>query len=510
MKVDSPDSFEKFSDPFSSGESLRNRSVRGAFYMATVGGIEFAIRLSATLILVRILAPEDFGLVAMVLAFTGLADIFKDLGLGTATIQRKSISHHQISSLFWINVICGVLVMLAFCAMSPGFSWFYGETRLLAITCVLASTILLGGMTVQHEALLLRQMAQGSLANIRLAATFLSSCLAIALAVDGLSYWALIVREVARSFIYLLGVWWSCRWLPALLMHINDVRGFLNFGRDMTLTNVVFAVVARIDGVLVGKFFGADALGIYRQAENLVSTPIERFNEPLFSISQSGLSSIQSDPDRYRRYYQRVVGFIALVTVPLGVFVAIYSYDVTRLALGEKWLAATPFVSAFGVAAALKPTIASTAIVALTLGRSKVLLGLGLLHSLVLIVFLMVGLYWGALGIALAHIGATVCMIPLRLYYGFRGSPISVRTLLFAIKIQLGASAFMAASLVIFRASFSIEDYFYDLLAGCAIGAATYSLPFVLLPCGRVELRRMLQDVRGSLLSKETATGLSP
>lgn len=503
-----PDSFEKFSDPLSSGEGLRHRSVRGAFFMGTAGAIEFVVRLGSTLILVRILTPEDFGLVAMVLVFTGLADIFKDLGLGMATIQRKSITHHEISSLFWINVTCGGLATLALCAMSPAVSWFYGDGRLIAVTCALASTIFFGGITVQHEALLVRKMEQGTLAYIRLLATVFSSCLGIVLAVDGLSYWALVVREVSRSFIYLLWVWWSCRWLPALLLHIKDVKGFLNFGRDVTLTTIVFEVIKRIDGLLVGKFFGPDALGIYRQAENLVSTPIEQFHAPLFSVSQSGLSSLQSDPDRYRRYYQRVVGFIAMVTMPLGVFVATHSEDITLLALGEKWLPAAPFLIAFAVAAAVKPTIASTAIVLLTLGRSRVLLGLGLLHSLVFILFLIVGVFWGALGIAVAHVGATVITIAPRLYYGFKGSPISVGAFFSATRFPIGSSAFMAVSLIMFRLNVIIEDTFNSLLTGCVIGLTTYLLPWILLPSGRAELRMILHDVRSSLLSRWTATAL--
>lgn len=490
-------------------ESLRRKSVRGAFFMATAGGIEFAVRLAATLILARILAPEDFGLVAMVMAITSLVESVKDLGLGTATVQRKDITHREISSLFWINVTVGGILALVFLAISPAISWFYGDGRLIAITLPLATTLLWGGMAVQHEALLNRQMKQGPLAFIRLFSTVLSSCLGIALAYGGLGYWALIVREVARSFIYLLGVWWFCGWTPAFTCRPKEVRGFLSFGQDLTVTNLVISIISKIDGVLVGKFFGPIALGAYRQAQNLIMTPIEQFNAPIFSVAQPGLSQLQADPDRYRVYYQRVVGFVALVTMPLGVFVAAYPEEITLLVLGEKWLQAAPFLGVFAIASSVRPTIATSAIVLVTLGRSRVLLGLGLVHTLVLAILMIAGLPWGALGIAVALVATSVVTAPLKLYYSFKASPVTLGSFWSAIRMSMASSVFMGVSLIAFRFMVPIEYPLPRLLAGCALGATTLLLPWLLLPFGRAELRLILQDVKSSLLRRSVQAGPS-
>jgi len=506
MKSDNPDSFERFANPFTSGEGLRNKSVRGAFFMASAGGIEFAVRLGATLILARILAPEDFGLVAMVTALTGIADIVRDFGLGTATVQRKGITHREISSLFWINVTSGGLVALAFCALTPVISWFYGDARLMLITVPLATTLLWGGMAVQHEALLSRQLKQGPLAFNRLFATVLSACLGIGLAFVGFGYWSLVVREVSKSLINLLGVWWFCRWVPAFLLRPKEVSRFLSFGRDLSLTDVFIKIIQMIDGVLIGKFFGPIALGGYRQAQNLIMAPVEQFNAPVFSVAQPGLSSLQSDPDRYRCYYQRVVGFVAMVTMPFGVFAAAYPEEITLLVLGEKWLQVAPFVGVFAVAVALRPTIATTAIVLITLGRSRVLLKLGLAHGLVLAILVIAGLPWGALGIAVAHVATSVFTIPLKLHYSFKGSPVTLGSFWSAIRMPLASSVIMGVSLIVFRFTFPIAHSLPSLLAGCAIGATTYLLPWLLLPSGRAELRLILQDVQNAVLRRPIPT----
>jgi PST family polysaccharide transporter len=509
MKSNNADSFEKFASPFTSGDVLRRKSVRGAFFMASAGGVEFAVRLVATLILARILAPEDFGLVAMVMVLTGLLDMGKDFGLGTATIQRKSITHREVSSLFWINVSFGGLLMLAFWAMTPVISWFYGDSRLILIALPLATTLLWGGMAVQHEALLNRQLKQGPLAFNRLLATLLSSCGGIVLALVGFGYWSLVVREVARSLIYLLGVHCFCRWRPALLFRPKEVREFLRFGKDLTFTFFAISIFSRLDGVLVGKFFGPEALGSYRQAQSLIMTPVEQLNAPVFSVAEPGLCSLQSEPDRYRRYYQRIVGFVSMVTMPIGVFAAVYPEDLTLVVLGEKWLMAAPFLGIFAVATALRPTIATTGIVLVTRGRSKVLLGLTLVHGLVQTLLMIAGIPWGALGIAVAQVATSFITLPLNLYYSFKGGPVTFRSFWSAIRMSLVSSVFMGVSLIVFRLTFPIAHSLPSLLAGSAIGATAYLLPWILLSSGRDQLSLILQDVKNSLSRRPLLTETS-
>ena len=148
---------KKFSHVFETDHlraGLEGRSVRGGVLTLTSQGAQFLIQTLATVVLARLLVPADFGLVAMVTAVTGLAATFADLGLSEATIQRKEISHGQISILFWINVAIGVGLMLLTAALAPALAWFYGEPRLKNITLLLSLTFLISGLRVQHDALL--------------------------------------------------------------------------------------------------------------------------------------------------------------------------------------------------------------------------------------------------------------------------------------------------------------------------------------------------------------------
>jgi PST family polysaccharide transporter len=247
------------------------------------------------------------------------------LGLSTATVQAPKITDGQCSNLFWINVGAGLLFAGTVVALSPAIVTFYGDERLHQIALVISLSFLFMGLTVQHEALLRRQMKLPQIAANRLVAALVSISLAIGLALAGYGYWALVWKEVVRALITASGTWILCPWLPTLPSRHVKMDRLLGFGRDMTLTQLLLAVSAQLDSLLMGRYVGAVVLGFYRQAYNLMMGPIERLRSPIYTVSQPGLSVLQREPARYRRYYRRILFIASFVTIPLGVFAIVYS-----------------------------------------------------------------------------------------------------------------------------------------------------------------------------------------
>ena len=211
-------------------------------------------------ILARLLMPEHFGLVGMILALTAAAELFRDLGLATVTIKEKNITHDQISALFWINVGVGVGLLLIFAGAAPAISWFYDDTRLLWVAGAISSTFLFGGLTIQHQALLRRNMKFTQLAAIQLISTGLSILISIILAWKGFGYWALVWREIVRSVATAVGVWLLCRWLPGIPKFGADVRKMFRSGSHVTGFNVLVFGSRSLDQILLGKFWGQNLL----------------------------------------------------------------------------------------------------------------------------------------------------------------------------------------------------------------------------------------------------------
>ncbi len=172
-------------------KDLARRTIRGGAVTLTAQGAKFVLRMGSMAVLARLLTPADFGVIAMVTVITGFVEMFKDAGLSTATVQRATITHAQISTLFWINVALSVGVTATVAGLAPAIAWFYDDPRLTAVTLTLAGTMIFGGLAVQPQALLRRQMQFGRLATIEIASLVAGIGTACAMAVQGFGYWGL-------------------------------------------------------------------------------------------------------------------------------------------------------------------------------------------------------------------------------------------------------------------------------------------------------------------------------
>jgi PST family polysaccharide transporter len=466
--------------------------------MVSGGSIDFIIRLVSTFLLARLLSPADFGLVAMVISVTAIAEQFSDFGLSTATIQCRDLSHRQVSNLFWINVGAGCLLSLLICALAPGIAKFYRNPGLVPMTLAISTTFFWGGLTVQHQALLSRQLKQADLAIIRLSASFLSLVVAIVLAINHFGVWSLVWREVTRAFFVAAGMWLFCRWIPGWPRRNVKIGGFLRYGSHITLSQLAIASLSQLDRFVIGRFFGASPLGLYRQAQQLIMAPIDHLNAPVYSVSSPSLSILQPDPERYRRYYQRLALVIALATMPLGLFIAIFAQEITHVLLGPKWIDATIFLQIFGLVAFLKPSLDTSAVVMLTYGLSRRLFMLSVIYGFLSAAFILAGFCWGAVGVALSNVVAIgVLMLP-RLYFSFRRTPVTVSAFFSAISTPAIASAVMAGALLVFRDFISHYGMSVALFSGLGFGAAIYTAVVLLLPRGRREVIPLASAVLGS------------
>src|SRR6266850_60555 len=209
---------------------IGERTVRGGLVMMSAHGLKFTLSIVATAIMARLLEPQDYGLIGMVGVALNFVSLFKDMGLNFATIQRAEINFQQISTLFWINVSMSLLITMLTVAIAPIIAWFYGEPRLTMIAVVLAAGFIFGGLAVQHEALLRRQMRFFALSTIALASMIAGYAVGITLALSGFHYWALVYSQLALLAANMLGVLLVCRWRPGRPRLDLGMRSMLSFG----------------------------------------------------------------------------------------------------------------------------------------------------------------------------------------------------------------------------------------------------------------------------------------
>jgi len=485
---------------------LRSRSVRGGVVTLSNQAGKFFLTLGSTALLARLLTPEDFGLIAMVLSVIGFIGNFKDMGLATATVQRAEISHGEVSTLFWINLTISIALMSATAALAPALAWFYNEPRLTEMTLVLAGTIVFSGLTVQHQALLKRQMRFAALAAIEFTSLFIGVTSAVIAALSGLGYWSLVFVPVMKEVCTTIGVWIACGWRPGKPARRTGVRSLISFGAHLTGFNLVNYVARSLDKVLIGRQIGAAPLGLYNKAYQLVLLPMQQINTPLTSVAVPTLSRLQNDPERYRAFYRRGVMLTVSVGMPAVAFLFVDAYKAVLTILGSQWTDSVPIFRALGPAAFIGTFNVATGWVYISLGLTRRQFAWGLFASTVIILGYFIGLRWGVIGIAASlSISLAVLRLPAILYC-FRVAHPTLRDLGAALWRPTVASLAAAAGLHFLSLLLPAGP---NILIGLFIDFVIYSILYILiwvgLPGGRTAASIMLNLLRDS--TKPPSTG---
>jgi PST family polysaccharide transporter len=480
---------------------LRGRSVRSGAVTLVSQAIRFIVQLTSAVILGRLLTPQDFGLIAMVTAITGFLSMFKDFGLATATVQRDDLTHAQVSTLFWVNAGIGGLLMLGTIASAPLLAKFYSEPRLFWITVVSGVGFLLSGVTVQHRALLRRQMRFAVLTSIDTSAFAVGVMLAIIIAWLGAGYWALVCLPLGMELTTVPAVWLACRWRPGLPSRENAVGGLLRFGGHLTVVEILMYLGSNVDNVLIGRFYGAGPLGQYSRAYSLLTLPLQQIAGPLATVAMPALSRLQHDPARLRNALLSLQQVIALIMIPLVAFMIATSDWLVRVALGPQWEDAGKLFAILGFAALAESLGNAGYCLLTTVGRVDRLLRWGILSTVATVSAIVAGLPWGPRGVAIGY-AVTSLLIRTPLMFWIAGSVSSVRTNDFyrVMTPFMFGSIVLLAALEWFRWQVIITEPVWGLLSAAGVAVPIYLGVLWILPPGRralLNLRDNLALLRG-------------
>ena len=406
---------------------LKERTIRGGAARLASQVASLALRTVALVVLARLLDPKDFGLVGMVTAFTGILTWFRDFGLSAAAVQRVDITADQHSTLFWINVLFGALLMLVTVAAAPAIAAFYHQPSLLWVTVVLGTAFLFNAVGIQHSALLQRQMRFTAMAAISLASLMAGTAVAIAGAAIGYGYWALVASLVITPLVASIGFWLATGWVPGAPRRRAGVRSMMHFGGTLTLNGIVAYVGFNADKVMIGRFLGVDAVGIYGRGFQLINMPIDNLNAAVGEVAFSALSRVQNDPVRLRSYFLKGFSFVLGLTLPVTIACALFADDLVLVLLGPKWRAATEIVRL------LAPTIAVMAVInpmgwlISSLGLVRRSLKIALVFSPLMILGCLMGLPYGVTGVAFAYSAVMVLWVVPHVAWCVHGTAISLR-----------------------------------------------------------------------------------
>jgi PST family polysaccharide transporter len=416
---------------------------------------KFVLNLGSNIILARLLTPQDYGLIGMVTAITSFVGLFNDIGLSTATVQKAKINHEQVSTLFWVNVMLSLGTTLVTVALAPAIAWFYGEPRLIGITLFLASAFIFAGLSVQHQALLQRQMRFTTLAIIDIISMLVSVVTAIIAAWLGASYWALVIMQLTLVISYSAGRWLMCGWIPGLPAWSSGVRSMIALGGNLTGFNILNYFSRNLDNILIGRVWGAGALGLYSKAYNLMMLPLQQINSPITAVAVPGLSLLQAEPQEFRNHYLKALSLITACTTPIVLLMLILAPELVELLLGSQWSQVSVIFQLLGLSALCQPITNTSGWLYIATGRTDRMFRWGIFSSSLLVMSFIIGLPYGVMGVALSYSIAKLIQTLPCMYYATRNTAITLLDLLNAVKQPFLAS--FLAGLVAFGIKVLIE-----------------------------------------------------
>lgn len=403
----------------------------------------FLFQTAGAIMLARLLSPKDFGLVAMVTAFSTWIMNFGINGFTEYIIQKHDIDAGEISSIFWLHLFLATTLYLGFVLFGLFLVNFYEEPVLAKIVPAIASSFILYALCTCHFAVLQKEMKYGSFAAIQLVSVVVSTVLSVLVAFKGLGFWAIVTRQLSLPVVSVVGCWMISSWTPRLPKRLSDAFMALKYAIKIYCNFSLSYLITNIDKVFVGRYYGPNVLGNYDRAYYLSQMPAEQLIRPLTSVALATLSRLKGDTERFLRYYTKAVSAVSFLGTVAALVLMLTAQDLVLFLLGPAWtetgwalMALTPGIAALMVSGTISW-------LHLSLGTPDRWLKWNIFASIFTIVAFALALPYGIVAVSIAYSAKTYFLLIPGLWYA--GRPIQLR---FRTLFQLIWPYFVSAALV--------------------------------------------------------------
>lgn len=353
-----------------------------------------------SIVLARILAPEDYGQIALITVFTTIMQVFVDSGLGTALIQKKDADDLDFSSVFYFNfIVCLILYAIMF-ILAPFIAGFYNDYSLTPIIRVISLTIVISGVKGIQQAYVSRNMLFKRFFYATLGGTIFSAFLGIGLAYAGCGVWAIVAQQLSNTTIDTLILWLTVKWRPKKMFSWNRLQKLLSFGWKMLASELLEKIYSNIRSLIIGKMYSSADLAYYNQGKQFPYVIVTNINTSIDSVLLPTMASVQDDSKRVKAMTRRAIKTSTYIMAPLMMGLAFCAEPIVRLVLTDKWLPCVPFLRIFCITFMFYPVHTANLNAIKAMGRSDLFLKLEITKKIVGMILLLSTMWFGVMAMA--------------------------------------------------------------------------------------------------------------
>lgn len=353
-------------------KSLKNRFVNGVIWGIIEKFSSLLVGFVITIVLARILTPEDYGLVNMIYIFTVIGTVLQDAGFGQALIQRKKLSESDFSSVFYINVVMGVFIYGILYVCAPFIADFYNQPALTSISRVSFLVIPITSVGVVQFCLLTKELKVKQLTYVSILSLMLSGIISICLVLNEYGIWTLVYQSLSYQFFRTIFLWFFSNWRPSLSFNISFIKSIWNFSMNLLSVFTLVAVFQNVYTILIGKLYNVKDVGYYNQAFRLQSLASSTLTSSIERVFFPALSTLQDNPEALKNIYKRIMLTTMYIYLPIMMCLALVGHNLFLVLFSAKWLPSVPLFYILCIAVSFSPLNTINAGVIKAKGEGKI------------------------------------------------------------------------------------------------------------------------------------------
>lgn len=353
-----------------------------------------------SIVLARILSPEDYGIIALVTVFTAILQVFVDSGLGTALIQKKDADNLDFSSVFYFNVVVCIVLYVGMFVTAPLIAKFYNDLTLTLIIRVISLTIIISGVKGIQQSYVSKNMLFKKFFYSTLGGTIFSAFLGIGLAYTGFGVWAIVIQQLSNTAMDTLILWITVKWRPKKMFSWKRLKCLLSFGWKMLASALLDTFYNNIRSLIIGKMYSSSNLAFYNQGDKLPAVVVNNINTSIDSVLLPTLAEEQDDRERVKNMTRRAIKVSTYIMAPLMMGLAFCATSIVELILTEKWLPCVPFLQIFCITYMFYPVHTANLNAIKAMGRSDLFLKLEIAKKIVGMILLLSTMWFGVMAMA--------------------------------------------------------------------------------------------------------------
>lgn len=356
-------------------------------------GVSFVV----SIVLARMLTPEDYGLVGLITVFISIATVFVSSGFGSALIQKENVTQTDYSSVFFFSIVMGVVMYVSLLFTAPVIANFYKEPSLISIIRVLALSLIIGGINSVQQAYVSRTMQFKRFFYSTIIGTAISAIIGIYMAYRGAGVWALVAQTLSNQIIDTCILWFTVKWRPTLEFSMSEMKKMFKYGWKLLFSTLIDTVYNNLYSLVIGKFYSAKDLGYYNRGRNIPNIVITNINGSIQSVMFPAFSNCQGDKIKLKSMVRRSIVTSTYIIMPAMIGLAAVAEPLTVLLLTEKWLPSVPFMQFSCFILAFWPIHTTNLQAINAVGRSDIFLKLEIIKKIIgfsiMIISIPYGLY---------------------------------------------------------------------------------------------------------------------